>query len=285
MAKYIDPFIDFGFKYLFGREESKPYLIDFLNQLLRDEPEFEPIEDIEYLNQEQSKHNKEVRGVIYDIHCKTSTGKMFTVEMQNQPQPYFMERAMYYAAKAIVEQGRPGKKWHYEYMPVYCVAFMRFALDSQPDDFIIHGGMCDLATGKPLTDKLRLILIQTPNFKKRKEECTTPLEQWMYNIINMSKMERMSFTEQNRLFKSLDDMAAYANLSDAERHAYDADVKAYRDWRGGLEYAMRNGMNKGRAEGRAEERIDIARKLKQIGLSIEDIKKTTLLSEEEIKSL
>ena len=34
MAKYINPFVDFGFKYIFGREESKPFLMDFLNSLL-----------------------------------------------------------------------------------------------------------------------------------------------------------------------------------------------------------------------------------------------------------
>lgn len=34
MGRFISPFVDFGFKYIFGREESKPFLIDFLNGLL-----------------------------------------------------------------------------------------------------------------------------------------------------------------------------------------------------------------------------------------------------------
>ena len=32
--KYIDPFTDFGFKWLFGTEENKAILISFLNDLL-----------------------------------------------------------------------------------------------------------------------------------------------------------------------------------------------------------------------------------------------------------
>ncbi|MEA2098826.1 MAG: PD-(D/E)XK nuclease family transposase, partial [Campylobacterota bacterium] len=32
--KYIDPFTDFGFKWLFGTEENKELLISFLNDLL-----------------------------------------------------------------------------------------------------------------------------------------------------------------------------------------------------------------------------------------------------------
>lgn len=34
MAKYINPYTDFGFKKLFGEEANKDLLIDFLNQLL-----------------------------------------------------------------------------------------------------------------------------------------------------------------------------------------------------------------------------------------------------------
>ena len=34
MAKYINPYTDFGFKKLFGEEGNKDLLIDFLNQLL-----------------------------------------------------------------------------------------------------------------------------------------------------------------------------------------------------------------------------------------------------------
>ena len=34
VAKYFNPYTDFGFKKLFGEEGSKDLLIDFLNQLL-----------------------------------------------------------------------------------------------------------------------------------------------------------------------------------------------------------------------------------------------------------
>ena len=46
MAKHINPFTDFGFKCIFGREESKPFLMDFLNELLKEEPGFGTITDI-----------------------------------------------------------------------------------------------------------------------------------------------------------------------------------------------------------------------------------------------
>ena len=42
-------------------------------------------------------------------------------------------------------------------------------------------------------------------------------------------MERMAFTQEKSLFRELGDMAAYAALSEEDRMAYDADLKAYRD--------------------------------------------------------
>jgi len=34
-ARFINPHTDFGFKYLFGREETKGFLISLLNEILR----------------------------------------------------------------------------------------------------------------------------------------------------------------------------------------------------------------------------------------------------------
>lgn len=37
MEKYVNPFTDYGFKRLFGEEPNKDLLLDFLNELLREE--------------------------------------------------------------------------------------------------------------------------------------------------------------------------------------------------------------------------------------------------------
>lgn len=55
MTKRISPFTDFGFKYLFGQEDNKDLLIDFLNTLLVNEPGFEPIVDVSYADKEFPK--------------------------------------------------------------------------------------------------------------------------------------------------------------------------------------------------------------------------------------
>ena len=54
MGRFINPFTDFGFKFLFGREVEKELLIDFLNDLLVGE---HVITDIQFLNNEQQPDN------------------------------------------------------------------------------------------------------------------------------------------------------------------------------------------------------------------------------------
>ena len=90
MGRFINPFTDFGFKFLFGREVEKELLIDFLNDLLVGE---HVITDIRFLNNEQPPEVKTERGLIYDIYCVTDTGERIIVEMQNREQPYFKDRA------------------------------------------------------------------------------------------------------------------------------------------------------------------------------------------------
>ncbi|MDE5552343.1 MAG: Rpn family recombination-promoting nuclease/putative transposase [Muribaculaceae bacterium] len=292
MGKYISPFVDFGFKYIFGRDETKDFLIDFLNALFENEPNYSPIVELTYLDKEKSRKNKENRGVIYDIHCRTDNGKLFTVEMQNASEIYFVERLLFYSSKTITDQGRPGRDWQYDYLPVYNVALMNFELSRFKGKFRIDGAICDLITHEPITDKVRYILLQLPNFDKRDdaESCKTSLERWMYNIINMSDMESLAFTQNNELFQRLDDVASYAALDEDARREYDADVKAYRTAVGQLKYTAIKNRTEGRAEGRAEGlvegraegRAEMIQAMYLSGMSVEKISKITKVNEDEI---
>jgi flagellar biosynthesis/type III secretory pathway protein FliH len=58
MAKYINPYTDFGFKKLFGEEGNKALLVDFLNQLL---PTHHQIKDLTFLNVEALPDSSEER--------------------------------------------------------------------------------------------------------------------------------------------------------------------------------------------------------------------------------
>ena len=79
MARYINPYTDFGFKKLFGEEANKDLLTDFLNQLL---PPHHQIASLRFKNSENLPDLSSERKAIFDIHCVALSGEHFVVEMQ-----------------------------------------------------------------------------------------------------------------------------------------------------------------------------------------------------------
>ena len=126
MAEYINPRVDWAFKRIFGTEDTKECLITFLNGVF--EGEF-VIKDVKHLKTEQTRHQKRERGVIFDVACVTDDGRHIIVEMQKKEQRYFVDRALYYSSKAIVEQAQPGE-WDFHLTPVYTVCFMDFIAET-----------------------------------------------------------------------------------------------------------------------------------------------------------
>jgi len=82
-------------------------------------------------------------------------------------------------------------------------------------------------------------------------------------------------------FKKLFEQAEIARYNSEERREYEESVKNFWDYYSTLKSAL----NQGREEGRAEEKHDIARNLKQMGLSVADIIKATGLTADEIEQM
>ena len=86
-------------------------------------------------------------------------------------------------------------------------------------------------------------------------------------------------------FKKLLDQAEIARLTDDERRDYEESVKVYRDLFGVMSTAERKGVEKGLEQGRAEEKKDIARKMKAMGMDVDLIAQATGLTAEDIEGI
>ena len=295
MGVFIDPCTDYGFKRIFGDEEL---LINFLNSLLEGE---RVITKLEYMNNERVAKQKDERRVIYDLYCKTDTGDHIIVEMQKRSQKHFKDRALYYSACSIVEQGTKGD-WNYELTPVYGVFFIDFVLDTDVSDYYCKDvTLVEKYSGKVFSNKLRHIFIELPRFMKSKSECDSFFECWIYNLANMKEMNEMTFKDRDAIFGRLEEIASRANLTKEERAQYEYEWKVYNDYYNCLDYAeekgmtigmekgmekgMEIGMEKGMEKGREEEKLEIARNLKTMGLPSESIAQATGLTIEEIENL
>jgi len=282
MGKFINPFTDVGFKRIFGQEISKPVLIAFLNALLSDERK---IIDVKFLDKEQVALTNDDRSLIYDIYCETETGEHIIVEMQNKYQPYFKKRSIYYLSRSIVEQGERGREWNYDIKAVYLVAFLNFKIGDISNEFRTDVALMDMKHRTVFSDKVRLIYLQLPYFTKEANDCLTVFERIIYVLKNLDILERMPWAAQDSVFQKLASIAEVASLNQEERRQYDENIRAYRDTNIVMEGQYLEGKKKGRAEGRAEEKTSIAKSLKSMGLSIDDIVKATGLSKEEIEKL
>ena len=145
--------------------------------------------------------------------------------------------------------------------------------------------LIDRHTGKVFNRKFRQIYIELPRFLKRKEDCENFFECWIYNLINMNKMDEISFKDKQEIFSRLEKVASQANLSDEERARYEAEWKIYNDYFNTIESAKKRANEEGREEGRAEEQLKLAKGFKDAGTDISVISKVTGLSIEEIEAL
>jgi len=114
--KYINPFTDYGFKRLFGEEPNKDLLLDFLNELLKDQEG--KITDLSYLPNEKLPISVGDRRAIFDIYCTNEKGEQFIVEMQKAEQKFFKDRTIFYSTFPIQEQARNKDRfWDFELKP------------------------------------------------------------------------------------------------------------------------------------------------------------------------
>ena len=286
MARFINPFTDMGFKRIFGQAINKDLLIDFLNALLEGERN---VKDITFLDKELLPVYKEDRGVIYDIYCTDENGEQFIVEMQNQEQINFRERALYYLSQTIARQGEKGPNWKFELKSVYGVFFMNFKLKGSTHKLRTDIVLADRDTHELFTDKMRYIFLELPAFTKEEDECENDFERWIYVLKNMETLQRLPFKARSAVFQKLEEIVDIASLSKEERMKYDESIKVYRDNLAVRAFAVEEGRAEGReigrAEGRAEEKRENARGMKKEGIPIDIITKITGLAPEEITAL
>ena len=292
-AKYINPFTDFGFKKIFGEEASKPLLLDFLNALL---PLEHHVVDLTFKNSEQLGQTEADRKAIYDIYCDTDKGEKFIVELQKAKQNYFKERTIYYSTFPIKEQAEKGE-WNYNLKAVYCIGILDFTFDdyeSEPEKSeVVHTIKLKNKHGKTFYDKLTYIYLEMPNFNLKEDNLVTRLDQWLYFIKHLEDFQSIPTIFKDEVFTQAFEKAEIARFGQVEIESYEMNLKIYRDYKNTVDTAFDEGKMEGKLEGKMEgklegkmeEKLDVARKMKAKGLSINDIVELTGLSINEINAL
>lgn len=275
-SRYIDPTTDFGFKRLFGQEDSKEILRAFLNAVLTLP---RPIAELSYMPAEQLPEGGEERSGIYDVYCVDTEGQRFIVEMQRGWQVHFKERSLYYATFPIVQQMRRGERQYpYLLLPIYVINVLNFATDNDPRH-LRRVQLCDLATGKPFYEKLTFVYIELPKFQGTLDQGLSPADQWVYLLRHMPALTDIPAELDQTPFDEVFQRAEEAALSPAERERYERSRKETLDEHGRVLSAHQEGLEEGRQEGATAKALEIARAMLAAGMDRATVARLTGLSE------
>lgn len=305
MARFINPFTDFGFKKLFGEEANKDLLMDFLNSLL---PQKHQIKELRFKKNERLGATGIDRKAIFDIFCESIEGEQFIVELQKAKQNYFIDRSIYYASFPIQQQA-PRGEWDYHLRPVYCIGILDFKFDesSKNEHKYMHCVMLtDIETQDIFYEKLCFIYLEMPKFQKDIPELKDRKDKWLYFIKNLDNLQNIpKLFIQDVAFQKAFDEAEIAKFNRKQQNQYEKSLKYYRDLKNVTDTAFLEGKEEGMVEGfeiGIEEGIEIgekkgieigekkalentAKNLKALGVDVSTITQATGLSKEEIEQL
>jgi predicted transposase/invertase (TIGR01784 family) len=289
VEKYINPFTDFGFKKLFGEELNKDLLLDFLNELLKEEQG--KILNLTYLKTEQLGTTEIDRKAIFDLYCENEKGEKFIVELQKTKQNFFKDRSVYYSTFPIREQAKRAD-WNFELKAVYTIGILDFVFDAdkdEPNKFRYDVKLIDKDTQKVFYDKLTFIYLEMPKFNKTEDELETRFDKWLFVLRNLHKLDRIPDKLREMIFDKLFETAEIAKFTIDQVHSYEDSLKYYRDLNNSIDTARDEGRIegeiKGRIEGEIKGLIKVAKSALSKGIPIKDISDLTGLSEEEIGNL
>ena len=270
---YANILLDDWFKRTFEELPSSKRLLTLLLQELIPERQ---IVDIKYAPQEHTNPNPDKRGIRVDVEATDADGTRFLVEMQREPQDFFYERAVYNASHCVIRQLEKGED-DYSFPPVYFIGLVDFPLHNDPDRVLYRYSLYEDKDGEKMTDSLHYIFLELPNCKKALTPEATVLDNFCYSLHNMQFLEKRPSELRQEIFELLFEAANIATFAPEDKIKYEYTMTTERDIRNQIRYAEK--------KGRAEERKEIARNLKSLGVAIDTIAQALGLSVDEIREL
>lgn len=267
-ARYIDPTTDFGFKKLFGEEESKPVLKRFLLDIL-ELPS--PIAEITFFPTEQLPRTPQERKGIFDVYCKDESGREFIVEMQKNRQLHFKDRALYYLTFPINQQAERGD-WDYSLNAVYFVGILDFIFHDD-DRYFRRIQLMDCDTHEIFSHKLTFAYIELPKFNLALSELKSGADKWLYFLKHATDLNDVPDELKTEPFPLAFNLAEKSQMSEAEAYYYEGSLKDKRDRYAETETA------------RVETKLEIAKAMLEQRIPFETILQITGLTEEQIKNI
>lgn len=243
---FLDIKTDFAFKKVFGSEDSKDILLNFLNAVIYFEQERQ-ITDLVIVDPYNIPMLKGMKDTFVDVKAQLDDGSKVIIEMQILNHEGFEKRVLYNAAKNYSAQLQKGDTYHL-LNPVIALTLTDFVLFKE-DAFITHYfKLLEKERFIEYNDDIELIFIELPKFNKTEQELQTVQDQWLYFIKNAGSLE---YTPKN-LEKELEKAFSIANEANLSAEELELQHKK-REWiyiqNSALALATKQGLTQGIAQG------------------------------------
>lgn len=280
-----------------------------------------PIRILKLLESESNQEDEDDKQNRVDVLAEDADGALYLIEVQNETEFAYFQRMLFGTSKLVTEYINRGEGYE-KIRKIYSINIVYFNLGNGKD-YVYHGktefrGIHDneLLNLSPFqqqkfgVDEVSKLypeywILKVNDFNKWSK---TPLEQWVYFLntgeipddadapgLNEArkklKLEQMTHEELAKYYRHLDNVVILRdNITTArgegflEGESQGLKVGKAQGRAQGLEEGRREGLEEGLQEGYRRGKLEMARSLKQLGMSVADVAKVTGLTATEVEN-
>ena len=279
--------MDFVFKFVFTNEIGA--LASLISSILFPK-EDKRIEVIEIISSEIIPIFKNGKRTFLDLKllCKILSSEednLIQVELQIAEQTGYIQRSLYYASGLIQHQLKVGESY-FQLTPIIQINILDFSL--LPGENIVSRFLLkEKDSNIILTEDFQMIYLELPKFQITEiEDLQTESDIWFYllkNIQTLTEESRMEILKKKPDLKNAFGVLEMYSSDPEKQREFEERLRADENYAYELAVKYEKGIEKGIEEGELRKSMETARKMRELGDSLENIYIVTGLSELQLK--
>lgn len=197
---YVDPLSNEGFMQVFGDEDHKEFIINFLNALLEGAEIIRDLQFVPFLS-------PSLKGeILFDLLCTDDRGKHFLVHLQRSEEVTPDGSLMFHGTRLTLRQPKVTGE---EYLTrIYCVGLMNSHFKLNREFECIKDTRICFKVGNKTNDCVHNVnvlvrLVELPLFTTPENKLKTDLDQWLFLLKNMGGMTEIPEAIKGSVFEQL----------------------------------------------------------------------------------
>ena len=277
----LNPKIDLVFKKIFGTEQNKNVLKSLINSVL---PKDEQIVEVTIKNPYNETDFVGDKLSVVDIKATDDQGRWYDIEIQVKEQKYYGKRAIFYLSEIYSNQLKESDSYD-KLRKTIIISILDFNYFLSDKRYFRRCSYKDFDTGQLYheLDFADLYFVELRKFDNEFKHIKTTLDRWITFLNRATELDSHNLPDELndpeiiQAMNTIDTMS----LNTKERDYYESQKKVMRDEMSVIQTAVENAQQQTKIDTATE----IAKSLKQNGVDIDLIIKSTGLTKEQIDKL